>query len=81
MDKHQHQYRPGMQRKRCQICGEYQPMPVFRLRCEWCKLLFDWKPRSPGQIQLQGPRRFCSESCAGRCQTWENDRAQRLQVA
>jgi hypothetical protein len=44
--------------------AQRQPVPILTLRCEWCKGLFEWHPRSPKEaVKI---RRFCSSYCAVR---------------
>lgn len=48
--------------------------PLLRLRCEWCKRLFEWKPVSADRVARAGLRRTCGRQCAALLKVWENAR-------
>ena len=50
---------------------KYRHMEPLNLRCEWCKGLFQWKPRSTDHAIFH-LRRTCSRRCANALAVWEN---------
>jgi hypothetical protein len=52
----------------------YCRLPVLNLRCEWCKQLFQWKPKNTHQV-LNQYRCTCGEKCKGRLASWEFEKA------
>ena len=73
--QHEHRYVQYPDAMRCCVCGRRWPLPVLHIRCEFCKELFDWHPRI-GNIRRHGVKRTCSPGCAGRLNTWKNNRKQ-----
>lgn len=51
----------------------YKPLAPLRLRCQWCKELFDWKPQSTEHV-LKHLRRTCSFRCQSGLAIWETER-------
>lgn len=47
-----------------------KPVPVLNLRCEWCKRLFAWKTPRMGSYLPGNLRRFCSNGCGGKWDSW-----------
>jgi hypothetical protein len=58
---------------RCQLCNVRKPLPALRLRCEWCKKLFDWEGRQM-TILREGIPRTCGSTCHAKLQHWERNR-------
>lgn len=61
-------------RGRCKVCGEYRPKLVLNLRCEWCKELFTWEPRSVYAMSPSQIRRTCRKRCQTALAVYENNR-------
>jgi hypothetical protein len=51
-------------------------LPVLRIRCEWCKLLFYWHPRV-SDLSRKGVRRTCDQTCNAKLHQWEKSRHSR----
>jgi len=45
-------------------------LPMLRIRCEWCKLLFSWHPQMV-DLCRKGIRRCCGPACSARLIVWE----------
>ena len=47
----------------------YARQEPLTLRCDWCKGLFQWKPRSTDHV-LNHLRATCSTKCEARLSSW-----------
>jgi hypothetical protein len=78
MEAHTHTWTSMEGRGRCTTCGERRPKLVLNLRCEWCKELFIWKPRSAEMIERMRVRRTCGVRCKSALQSWEFNRSRKI---
>jgi hypothetical protein len=74
METHTHIWTSTDGRGRCRVCGERRPKIVLRLRCEWCKELFDWEPRSVYALVPTNIRRTCCKRCESALHVYEFNR-------
>ena len=68
---HAHTWTGTDGRSVCKVCGEHRPKLALRLRCEWCKELFDWNPRSVYALIPSKIRRTCGLRCGGALHSYE----------
>lgn len=51
------------------------PVPILALRCEWCKLLFQWTP--PKISLIDRFAKTCSLECRARLRSWKEARREK----
>ena len=73
--EHTHTWTSTDGRGVCKFCGEHRPKLVLRLRCEWCKQLFTWTPRSVEMIDRMRVRRACGTRCQAALSSYEFNRS------
>jgi hypothetical protein len=77
---HEHTWTSTDGRARCSGCGRHRPKGkfAFNVRCEWCKELFVWKPKSAEMVERMTVRRTCGKRCAAALQVYENNKHQEV---